>query len=99
MAESIVHGNETAARRKVREQGCVVFTWTRTHRYAASCCPVGSVAAFCICLGLLSHSRRVARRSAFSWFRLGPRPTLKLTSERLKRRKIERVMEGRRKAK
>lgn len=48
-----------------RDRGAVL-TWIQTHRCAASCCPVGSGAAFCICLGLLSRSRRVAHRSVSS---------------------------------
>lgn len=67
------------------------FTWTQTRRYVALCCPVGSAAAFCICLGPLSCSRRVARHSASSLFRLGPEPTRTLMSERSKRRKDERA--------
>lgn len=45
---------------------------------------------FCICLDPLSHSRRVAHRSASSCFHLWPRPTLNLMSERSKRRKNRR---------
>lgn len=86
--------NRAAAEGKVREHvtppwgkegrrdGGAVLTWTRTRRCAASCCPVGSGAAFCICLGPLSRSRRAARRSASSWFHPWPGPTLNLMSER-----------------
>ena len=68
------------------------LTWTQIHRCAASCCPVGSGAAFCIYLGPLSHSRHVGRHSVSSWFRLWPRPTLNSVSVRSKRRKDERGM-------
>lgn len=102
-AASVVHENRAATEGKVRddtrrERGAVL-TWTQTHRCAASCCPVGSAAAFCICLGLLSRSRRVAHHSASSWFHLWPRPTLNLMSARSKRRKDEGMTERRRKSK
>lgn len=89
---------QSSGRHPLRERGAVL-TWTQTHRCAASCCPVGSAAAFCICLGLLLHSRRAAHRSASSWFHLWPRPTLNLMSGRSKRRKDEGVTERRRRSK
>ena len=67
------------------------LTWTRIRRCAASCCLAGSGAEFCICLGPLSRSRRAARRSASSCFRLWPGPTPKLMSERAERNEDEEV--------
>lgn len=69
-----------------------VLTWTQIHRCAALCCPVGSGAAFCIYLGPLSRSLHVGRHSVSSWFRLWPRPTLNLVSERSKTRTDENGM-------
>ncbi|MEQ2222396.1 hypothetical protein ILYODFUR_025849 [Ilyodon furcidens] len=65
--------------------GGSAFTWIRTHRCAASCCPVGFAAAFCTCLGPVLRSRRAAHRSASSWSRLGRRLALSLKSGQEKR--------------
>lgn len=79
------------------QKGCALERRRRlirpqTRRSSAWCCPAGSVARSCICLGRRAHSRCGGDRSGCSWTRHGPEPALRSGSNE-RRKKCEKNME------
>lgn len=62
-------------------EGRRLFIRPRTRRSSAWCCPAGSVAGSCICLGRRGHSHCEEGHFGCSWFRHAPEPALRSTPE------------------